>query len=168
MNQLPFLSTIWGPEMAAAIVGSLVEVALGWYLLTLYFVRKADLTAVIARACDGLDELKKDCAKYWLRSAEELKQPKRTLLEAKIKTGVLAVTSYTIHIRGHYGNVPDDARSKILDLQEACTGGDFETVGRPSNPGRYMRIVNTAHEVQRELHALKLPIWVALGLGKNR
>ncbi|HXC02242.1 MAG TPA: hypothetical protein VNU49_06285 [Opitutaceae bacterium] len=167
MDNSPSFWVTFNPEAAAAAVGALVEVVLGWFLLSWFFVRKADLTALIERACDGLDQLKKDCAKYWLSEAIELKESKRYLLEAKIKTGVLAVISAVLHIKGKYMNLPEEMRSRILDLQEACTGGDFERVERHRDLRRYMEIANKVHALQRSLHGLKLPALVALGLRKR-
>jgi hypothetical protein len=168
MDYSPDFWTTFGPEAAAATVGSLVEVLLGWFLLSWFFVRKADLTALIERACDGLDRLNKDCAKYWLSEAVELKESDRLLLEAKIKTGVLAVTSCAIHIRGEYMILSDGIRKTILNLQDTCTGGSFETAERHRDCHRYMKIVNIVHRLQRELHGLKLPALVALGFRRPR
>lgn len=141
-----------------AIVGALVEVLLGWFLLTWYFSRRNDLGVIVGQIGELLDGLSKDSAEYWLQDTAVLTPKDRILLEARIKAGVLQVLSWTIVIRGNYSKVPDTVRHKIARLQDACTGGDFETNGRLAERGRYVRIVNLAHEIQRDLYELKLPI----------
>jgi hypothetical protein len=150
------------PGASAAIIGALVEVLLGWFVLSFvigrYFGRKADLSAHVERICDGLDKLSKDCAKYWLaRLPGELTDRDKVLLEAKIKTGVLMAYSSIRLIEKKY-SIKEEARvlGRVSGLQTACTAGQFEAAKREPDRSRYMKILRLIHEIQSGLWNLKL------------
>lgn len=146
-------------DVWAAVVGALVEVILGWWALTLYFSRRSDLNAVVEKIDELIEGLAADSAKYWLRDNSSISIEDRTQLEARIKTTVPHILSWGSLIRLNYATIPNELRLSLQDLQVACTGGDFESVGRKADTRRYIRIVNLCHEVERDLHALKPAVW---------
>ena len=106
-----------------------------------------------------LDGLVTNCASYWLKGADDILANERVRLEAEIKTAIPHVLSWASFINIHYGKVPDAVRHTILDLQDACTGGSFETKGRKADHRRYLKIANLTQKLERELHELKPSVW---------
>jgi hypothetical protein len=150
------------PGASAAIIGALVEVLLGWWMLSLvvgrYFGRKTDLSNHVERVCDCLDKLSEDCSTYWLaRLPADLTDREKVLLEAKIKAAILQVYSSIKHIEQKY-RIKEEARvlGKVSRLQTACTGGQFEAAKREPDRSRFMKILRIIHEVQGGLWNLKL------------
>lgn len=150
------------PGASAAILGALVEVLLGWWVLSFvigrYFGRKADLSTHVERVCDCLDKLSKDCAEYWLATLpQDLTFREKVLLEAKIKAGILDVYSNIKHIEQKY-HIKKEARvlRMVPGLQTACTAGQFEAAQREPDRGRFMKILRIIHEIQSGLWNLKL------------
>ena len=44
----------------------------------------------------------------------------------------------------------------LVEVSDACTGGDFESTRKKADPGRYILIVNAINRVKSELHRRKL------------
>jgi hypothetical protein len=150
------------PGASAAIIGALVEVLLGWWMLSFvigrYFGRKTDLSNHVERICEDLDKLDEYCAKYWLAKApDELKGLEKVLLEGRIKAEILQAYSSIKHIEQKY-RIKKRAcvLSMVLELQTACTSGQFEAAKREPDRGRYMKILRIIHTIKSGLWDLKL------------
>jgi hypothetical protein len=59
-------------------------------------------------------------------------------------------------INQKYGNVSSATRGLILDLQDACTGGDFESRQRKADIHRYMRAFSVIGRISIALQRLKI------------
>lgn len=149
------------PEWLKLIAPPLLTVGVGGYLLNRFFVGRATLAAVIERVCNVLDELRDDCASYWsvdYPKAQD-KIPEQFVLETKIKAEVLQISALVHLIAEKRNDVPDVLRLHLIDLQDYCTGGDFESKQRRAEKERYMRIMTCINSIAVELQRLK--IWPA-------
>jgi len=135
---------------------ALVAVALGGLLVNRFFVRKANLGALVDRVCNSLDGLRDDCASYWTQDFTDAKKTDLDVLEAKIKGSVLHINTIVHLIEEKYGNVPPAMCERILELQDACTGGDFESRKRKADKIRFMRIAACINKLTAHLQRLKI------------
>jgi hypothetical protein len=143
------------PEWAA-ILPALTAVGVGGYFLNRFFVKKANLAALVERACDCLDELRQDCAEYWSVDFNAAKEAEFYVIEAKIKSHVLHVSSIVTHIYEKQGRIGVDLNECAVQLSDHCTGGTFETRDRKADRVRYMRIAGCINKTCSALQRLKL------------
>jgi hypothetical protein len=135
---------------------ALTAVIFGGIVVNHFFVRKANLGGLVDRVCNCLDCLSNDCAEYWSVDFSTEKQHNLAVLEARIKAQVLQINAMVLLINQKYGNVSSATRGLILDLQDACTGGDFESRQRKADIHRYMRAFSVIGRISIALQRLKI------------
>ena len=134
----------------------IVAAVLGGIVINRFFVRKSNVAALVDRACNRLDELRQINAKYWIHNYSTRRAKDLEEIEARIKSEILHIQSLIRVIKNKYGHIPDCMDQKVLNLQDVCTGGDFESKSRKADKKRYMRIVRTINALSVELQQLKL------------
>lgn len=157
-----FVETLcWLIERGLAYVWSFVwhvlpaatGVLLGGVLVNRFFVRKANVAAIVDRCCNRLDELRDFCAAYWTNAPEE---DKTAILEAKIKAATIHVHALVRILGRKYGPIPDDVRESVVELNDLCTGGAFESRDRKPDKAQFLRIARGIDRVAVGLQELKL------------
>jgi hypothetical protein len=143
---------------------ALITVIGGGYLLTRFFVGRANFAALVERTCEVLNQLCGDCAEYWCvdTPSDDAEKIKHSVLEGKIKAGVFQVNALVTLMGDKIPSLPTSIRAMILDLADACTGGEFESSSRKANKQQFMRIAINASKIAVELHRLK--IWTPTSL----
>jgi hypothetical protein len=142
---------VWHVLPAFVIVGG------GGFFINRFFVRKANLALLIDRVCGQLDLLAADCAEYWTKDQKSLKDGEASTLEARIKGRVLHIGSVVRLADGKYpaGKTNPTARL-ILDLQDRCTGGEFEVSTRKADRARYLHAVNVMNRLSTQMLSRKI------------
>jgi len=135
---------------------ALISLLIGGYWLNRFFVARGNLAALIERICDLLDHLRQDCSEYWSVPHTAEDDAEHGVLEAKIKGQVVLINSLVRLVGDKRRHIPEVVPALILDLVDACTGGDFETKGRKADKLRLMRIVSLSSKIAVELQRLKL------------
>jgi hypothetical protein len=138
------------------IAPTILTLAVGTYWLNRLFIARANFAALVERICNALDSLKDDCAEYWSVPYTADKEPEQSVLEAKIKGRVQQISSLIGLVADKRPNMPASIHGLLVDLLDACTGGDFETKARNADRGRFMRIVATIYKLTVELQRLKI------------
>jgi hypothetical protein len=128
----------------------------GGLLLNWYFAGRANLGALVERICDCLDQLRDDCGVYWSDNCETDNPASNRILETKIKSGVCQIAALIGLVAEKRPPFSSQTRTLLADLNDACTGGDFESVGRKRDVKRLMRIVSTCGKISVELQRLKI------------
>lgn len=137
---------------------AVVAIGIGGFWLNRFFVRKANLASLVDRSCNSIEGLVKKCAEYWTSNYSVEEATKSALLEAEIKATVLHINTLVNLIAKKYARskITEETCKLILDLQNHCTGGLFETQRRKSDRIRMVRIISVANKLTEDLHMLKL------------
>lgn len=137
---------------------AVVALGIGGFWLNRFFVRKANLASLVDRSCNSIENLVKKCAEYWTSDYSAADSSKSALLEAEIKATILHINTLVKLIAKKYARrkIKDDTCKLILDLQNHCTGGQFETRRRTADMIRIVKIISVANKLTEDLHMLKL------------
>lgn len=144
-------------HVAPAFTGALTAAIISGWFLQNYFVARANEAAFIDFLIEQLDQLRADGFEYWMLDVREgssaekkkLKQLGRCL-EVKLKGAVKSVTAALGDFKAKY-ECKTDFDGLMMDVSDACTGGNFESDERPSDPSRNMVIINAINRVKSEL-----------------
>lgn len=140
------------------ITPALVIVLGGGFLVNRFFVRKANLGLLVDRIATQLEVLSSDCTEYWCSDQSELGE-KAVILEAKLKARILHLHSLLRVVEKKYATTHrsgNEFANQILDLQQACTGGDFEVAERAADRKQFMKAVTAIHKLNTAILEKKL------------
>jgi hypothetical protein len=140
------------PSVLGVLVGALIT----GYFLNKYFVRRANIAALVERICDELDALRDDCGEYWSADYDDAKADVAALLESKIKARNLYLGGMVALAAIKHKQAPDDLRVQLFKLMDHCTGGLFESKQRKADRRRYMKIVSSINKIAVELQKFKI------------
>lgn len=136
----------------------LVAVILGGLIIQKFFVSRANEAALIDYLMKELDSLRSDALEYWNLDCKnggvECKE-KALVLEQKLKGGIKSLTSELGQYSRRYRKKAD-FRILMVEVSDACTGGNFECAKRTRDRQRYLMVVNTINRVKSELRIGKL------------
>jgi len=135
---------------------ALVAVVLGGLVVNRFFVRRANRARLIECLCDDIAKLLSDCADYWSVDYSAEMKADHWVREARIKGAIVRLNSDIQLLCQKYGIKTPDFCPLILELQEHCTGGEFESCRRKADRARYLRIVNSAKTITSELRRKNL------------
>jgi len=134
----------------------LIAVILGGIFIQLFFVRRANEAELINFLIKELDELRTDALEYWNLDCSKLDQkPRARILEQKIKGAFKSLASDLNHYSSRYHKKLEHEKL-MSEVADACTGGQFEGATRPSEPARYIMVINTINRIKSELMRRKL------------
>lgn len=139
-----------------ALLPTVITLAVGTFWLNRFFVSRANLAALVERVCDALDALKDDCAEYWSVPYSDDRSSELTVLEAQIKGRMQQISALVDLIQSKRPELSDQVRVLLVDLHDACTGGEFESKQRQADRGRFMRVVRIIYKIAVELQRLKI------------
>ena len=134
---------------------SVIAVILGGFIFQQYFVARANECSFIDYLITGLDELRSDVFEYWSLDVNAKNRNQARFLEAKIKGAIKSLTSELRSYSQRYCSRTDFG-PLMIEVSDACTGGQFEVAERSADSGRYLSVVNSLHRVKYELMRRKL------------
>ena len=133
-----------------------VGVILGGMIVQRYWVRKANEGAMIEYLSDELSDLVDETLEYWSLDCsgtgartDKFRQEARKL-EPKIKGAIKNLSSVLMQYSKRYCK-KNDFTILMVEVTDACTGGQFEVAKRPADPHRFLSVVNTTHRVRSQL-----------------
>ena len=135
-------------HIAPAIIG----VVLGAFLVQWYWVSRANESALIEYFTEELTDLVDETTEYWsldCRTSEENRQRAR-MLEQRIKASIKNLNSSLGQYSRRYCKKVDFT-SLMGEVNDACTGGTFETAKRAPDPARFSSVVNATHRIRWQL-----------------
>jgi len=136
---------------------ALVTVGLGGCLLQRFFVGKANEASLIDRVISDMDMLLDDAIEYWNIIPDSDENMKRDrILSQKIKGRIRCADVLLQHYSSRYKDMQSNLRSLMMDVSEACTGGQFESATRREDIPRFLKIYNSINQVKIELLRRKL------------
>lgn len=143
-------------EFLKLVVPTILTLSVGTFWLNRLFVARANFASLVERICDALDTLQEDCADYWSVPYAADKEAEQTVSEAKIKGRLQQISLLIGLVRDKRPNTPPEVDTLLVDLLDACTGGDFESKSRTADRGRFMRVVATIYKLAVALQRLKI------------
>ena len=161
MNE--FVDGLWAllaklPTFLYHIAPALTTVLLGGVIVQKFFVSRANEASLIDYLMKELDALRSDALEYWnldcKNGGAECKD-KAQLLEQKIKGGIKSLSCDLEHYAKRYRKKTNFV-TLMVEVSDACTGGDFESNKRTKDRQRYLMVVNTINRVKTELRLGKL------------
>lgn len=143
-------SFLWhiSPALTAVVLGSL--------LINRFFVRKANLANLVDTTCRTLDKIQQDCAEYWSQDYNKKDPRGMNALECRIKANLVRINGQVLLLGSKYSITLQNYPQLILELQDCCTGGNFESTLRTADKRRYFQIVNVVNRLSAELYKAKL------------
>lgn len=145
-------------DVLRLITPSLVTVLLGAFVVQRFFVARANEAALIDFLIKELDELRADALEYWTLPADTKEHKlRKVVLAQKIKGAIKVFSSDVGYFCHRYCKKKTAEMERLLvEVSDACTGGDFESSIGTVDPGRYISVVNTINRVKSELLRRKL------------
>jgi len=145
-------------KISEIIVPPLITVGLGAFVAQRFFVSRANEGAMVDFMVGELRELQNDSLEYWTLSADSTENKQRqTVLAQKIKGMIKSLSADCNYYCDRYCKYKlGELQSLLVEVSDACTGGDFESVRKKVDTGRYILIVNAINRVKSELHRRKL------------
>jgi hypothetical protein len=136
---------------------ALTTVILGGLIVQKFFVSRANEASLIDYLMKELDTLRSDALEYWSLDCKnggaECKD-KAYVLEQKIKGAIKSLSSDLEHYSKRYQK--KEFTALMVEVSDACTGGDFESKKRVRDRQRYLVVVNSINRVKAELRLGKL------------
>jgi hypothetical protein len=135
---------------------SLVGVLVGGFIVQRYWVRKANESAIIDYLTKELSDLVDETLEYWSLDCAgttrraELNRLEARRLEPKIKGAIKSINSVLRHYCRRYCS-DVDFDPLMVEVNDACTGGNFEVSRRAADPHRFLTVVNATHRVREHL-----------------
>ena len=130
-----------------SIAPTLFTLALGGYFLNKFFIRRANMAGSIDLLCKKMELLSDECALYWSQDYSNTKCSEFKIHEAKIKGLLTQMNSDIAFIGKEYGVPVSKMPTMLIELNDLCTGGLFETKKRKADTNRYLKIVNFLGDV---------------------
>lgn len=145
-------------DVLRLITPSLVTVLLGAFVIQRFFVARANEAAMIDFLVKELDELRADSLEYWtLPSDNKEHKLRKVVLAQKIKGAIKIISSDVNYFCSRYCKKKiNEMEILLIEVSDACTGGDFESSTGNVDSGRYISVVNTINRVKSELLRRKL------------
>ena len=145
-------------EISEILVPPLITVGLGAFVVQHFFVSRANEGAMVDFMIGELRELQNDTLEYWTLPADSPENKQRQIVLAqKIKGMIKSLSADCNYYCDRYCKRKSVELQRLLvEVTDACTGGDFESTRRKADPGRYILIVNAINRVKSELHRRKL------------
>jgi hypothetical protein len=137
---------------------ALVTVVVGGFILQRFFVSRANEAALIDYFMKELDSLRADSLEYWnldCKAGGPECREKAAILEQKMKGAIKSLSKELNQYSKHYRKKIDFV-ALMVEVSDACTGGEFESIKRTRDRGRYLMVVNAIHRVKAELRLGKL------------
>lgn len=139
-------------------VGALTGVLLGGIMVQRYWVKKSNESLIIEYLAKELSDLVDETLEYWSLDCqdtagkpEENRQQARKL-EQKMKGAIKNLHSMLRQYSERYRKRGQaDFTSLMAEVNDACTGGDFEGAKRPPDRDRFLVVVNATHRVRWQL-----------------
>jgi len=146
---------------------SVVGVLVGGFLVQRYWVRKANESALIEYLTKELNDLVDETLEYWSLDCSGSKEgvgerrDQARMLEQQIKGAIKNLSTVLEAYGDRYcarfsflglriGQTVDFAKL-MCEVNDACTGGQFESAKRPPDGARFLSIINTTHRVRWKL-----------------
>jgi hypothetical protein len=137
---------------------SIVGVFVGGFLVQRYWAKKANESNLIEYLTKELNDLVDETLEYWsidcsgtAQKADAERKSARKL-EAKIKGAVKNLNSVISHYSERYCKKKKDFFTALMgEVNDACTGGEFEVKDRAPEAHRFLTIVNATTRVRVEL-----------------
>ena len=137
------------PALVALIGGSLI--------LQRYFVRKANQAGLIDAIIKDLESLRTDSISYWSKDTVEDNKGELESLAHKLISAIRAIESdLKSYCKRYCPKRTDEFIQMMVDLNDACTGGKFQTAKRKADAGRVLPISNSISRIKSELRNQKL------------
>jgi len=145
-------------EISRIIVPPLITVGLGAYVAQRFFVSRANEAAMVDFMIKELHELQNDSLEYWTHAPDSPENKQRQIvLSQKIKGMIKSLSADSTYYCGRYCKQKTvELQGLLVDVADACTGGDFEGVDRKIDTGRYILVVNAINRVKSEFHRRKI------------
>jgi hypothetical protein len=145
-------------EISRIIVPPLITVGLGAYVAQRFFVSRANEGAMVDFMVRDLRELQSDALEYWTLAADTPENKQRQIILAqKIKGMIKSLSADSNYYCARYCKCKSgELQNLLVEVADACTGGEFESVRKKIDTGRYILIVNAINRVKSELHRRKL------------
>lgn len=154
LDKLPGFLYHISPQLIAVLIGGLI--------LQKFFVSRSNEAALIDRLIVELNELRSDALEYWNldctkgdKGEKDEKRDRARLLEQKIKGAVQGLTSDLRYYSRRYRR-NTDFPPLMVEVADACTGGQFESANKIAETSRYLTVVNAINRVKSELIRMKL------------
>ena len=143
---------------------ALVMVVLGSFILQRFFISRSNEAAYIDFLFKELDELRADTLEYWNIDCTKGDKDQKTdktdrtrILEQKIKGMIKSLTGELQYYCNRYCKKrKEDFTGLMVEVSDACTGGQFESEKKTRDCGRYLIVVNSINRVKSELIRRKL------------
>jgi hypothetical protein len=137
------------PSLVALIGGSLI--------LQRYFVRKANEASLIEAIIKDLESLRADSISYWSTDPSDANKAELESLGQKIISAIRALESdLKAYSKRYCKKRYDEFVQMMVDVNDACTCGKFQTAKRKADSGRVLPVSNTISRVKSELRKQKL------------
>ena len=140
------------------ITPALVTVSLGAFLVQKFFVRRSNEAAMIDLLVREFDTLRNDAIDYWSnlgRNSREKQQ--QVLMSQKIKISIKSIFSDLNYYCGRYcPKQATEIKVLMMDVSDACTGGDFESLRKSGDEARYLLINNAINTARTALLRRKI------------
>jgi hypothetical protein len=137
------------PALLALVGGSLI--------VQRYFVTKSNEANFIDAIIKDLESLKTDTISYWSRAPTPTEKSELEVLAQKIVGAVRALDAdLRAYSKRYCSKRESEFAQLIVELSDACTGGQFQTVKRKVDSGRVLPITNCISRIKLELRKRKL------------
>jgi hypothetical protein len=138
---------------------ALVTVLLGGFILQKFFISRANEAALIDFLIRELDELRTLSLEYWnldcSKDGKNEKSQRARVLEQQIKGAIKSLTGELKYYSERYCK-KNDFPNLMVEVSDACTGGQFESAKKIADCSRYLVVVNTINRVKSELIRRKI------------
>ena len=137
---------------------ALVAVGLGTFLVQKFFVSRSNEAAQIDVLLRDFDTLRSDSLEYWNLPCEgpDNKQRQQVLAQ-KIKGSIKGISSDIAYYCSRYcSDKKEHLATLMIEVADACTGGEFESAKKRVDASRYLLIINAINHVRSELFRRKL------------
>jgi hypothetical protein len=145
-------------ETLGIIVPPLITVVFGAYVAQRFFVSRANEGAMVDFMVGELRELQNDALNYWTLATDSPENKQRQIVLAqKIKGMIKSLSADSSYYCDRYCKFKSgELQNLLVEVADACTGGEFESIRKKVDTGRYILIVNAINRVKSELHRRKL------------
>jgi hypothetical protein len=135
---------------------ALVTVLLGSFIVQRFFLSRTNEAHFIDSLISRLSDLQEDVLEYWNNDRRDSEKKERSnVLEQKIKGGIKGLAAdFGYYSRRYSGK--SEFIDPLVDLTDACTGGDFESQARKPDTTRYIFVVNAVNKLRSKLLRRKL------------
>jgi len=145
----------WLGDFLYHVSPQIVAVVFGGLLINRFFIRKANLSSAIDRACTLLEVVRENSARYWSEDYNKLNS-EQPILEVKLKGTLIQLGAELDFISTKYGLPAESWETDLTNLYDVCTGGNFESAKRIAEKDRHFRAVKLANLISQKLQHNKI------------